>query len=62
MREFERATALRLAPTPTRIIAPAHQRWSFLDRLRKPKASARQVISVDEDGEVTIRPAEPLRS
>ena len=44
------------------IIAPAHQgRW-FLDRLRRPKASARQVISVDEDGEVSMRPAEPLRS
>ncbi len=44
------------------IIAPAHQGRSFLDRLRKPKASARQVISVDEDGEVTMRPAEALRS
>jgi hypothetical protein len=44
------------------IIAPAHHRRSFLDRLRKPKASARQVISVDENGEVTMRPAEPLRS
>ena len=44
------------------IIAPADQGRSFLDRLRKPKASARQVISVNEDGEVTMRPAEPLRS
>ena len=44
------------------IIAPAHHGRSLLDRLRKPKVSARQVISVDEDGEVTMRPAEPLRS
>lgn len=44
------------------IIAPADQGRSFLHRLRKPKASARQVISVNEAGEVTMRPAEPLRS
>jgi len=44
------------------IIAPARQGRSLLDRLRKPKASARQVISVDEEGDVTMRPAEPLRS
>ena len=44
------------------IIAPAHQRKSFFARLRRPKAPARQVISVDEDGEVSMRPAEPLRS
>lgn len=44
------------------IIAPARQRRWVLDRLRKPKASGRQVISVDEDGDVTMRPAEPLRS
>lgn len=44
------------------IIAPAHRGWPFLDRLRKSNASVRQVISVDQDGEVTMRPAEPLRS
>ena len=44
------------------IIAPAHAGWSVLDRLRKPKTSTRQVISVDEHGEVTMAPAEPLRS
>jgi hypothetical protein len=41
------------------IIAPAHG-WSVLNRFRK--ASARQVISVDDHGEVTMQPAEPLRS
>ena len=44
------------------IIAPAHEGRSLLDRVRRPKASSRQVISVDEDGEVSMRPAEPLRS
>ena len=44
------------------IIAPAHRGRALLDRLRKPNASVRQVISVDQDGEVTMRPAESLRS
>jgi hypothetical protein len=44
------------------IIAPRTRPWSFLDRLRKADASARQVIAVDEHGEVTMSPAEPLRS
>ena len=44
------------------IIAPPRKGRSFLDHLRKPKVPARQVISVDSDGEVTMRPAEPLRS
>ena len=44
------------------IIAPAHRRRSLLDLLRKPKVPARQVVSVDSDGEVSMRPAEPLRS
>jgi hypothetical protein len=44
------------------IIAPAEQRWSFLGRFRKSGAPARQVISVDAHGEVTMSPAEPLRS
>lgn len=44
------------------IIASAHRRRSFLDLLRKPKAPARQVVSVDSEGEVSMRPAEPVRS
>ena len=44
------------------IIAPADRGWPFLVRLRKPKTPERQVISVDQDGKVTMRPAEPLRS
>lgn len=43
------------------IIVPAPGRLPFLDRLRG-RPSARQVISVDTDGEVTMSPAEPLRS
>jgi len=42
------------------IIVPAGGRWSFLDRLRKPPA--RYVISVDQHGQVTMAPAEPLRT
>jgi len=42
------------------IIVPAGGRWSFLDRLRKPPA--RHVISVDQHGQVTMSPAEPLRT
>ena len=44
------------------IISEADRGWSFLDRLRKAKPPARQVISVDEHGEVTVAPAEPVRS
>jgi hypothetical protein len=44
------------------IIVPAARGWSFLDRLRKAKGPDRQVISVDDHGEVTMAPAEPLRS
>ena len=44
------------------IIAPAHRRRSFLDLARKPKVPARQVVSVDSEGEVSMRPAEPVRS
>jgi hypothetical protein len=44
------------------IIVPADRGWSFLDRLRKANVSDRQVVSVDEHGEVTMGPAEPLRS
>jgi hypothetical protein len=42
------------------IIVPAGGRWSFLGRLRKPPV--RHVISVDQHGQVTMAPAEPLRS
>lgn len=44
------------------IIGPARERRSFLARLRERKAPARQVISVDSDGNVTARPAEPIRA
>ncbi|MDP9283565.1 MAG: hypothetical protein M3P41_01200 [Actinomycetota bacterium] len=44
------------------IIVPVTRRWSFLDRFRGLPAKERQVISVDEHGEVTMSPAEPLRS
>lgn len=45
------------------IIVPADQPpWSFLERFRKAEKSVRQVVSVDEHGEVTMAPAEPLRS
>ena len=42
------------------IIVPGARRWSFLGRLRKPPA--RYVISVDQHGQVTMSPAEPLRT
>jgi hypothetical protein len=44
------------------IIAPADRRRSFLDLLRKPRVPAREVVSVDSEGVVSTRPAEPLRS
>jgi hypothetical protein len=44
------------------IIAPAPRRPSFRGLLRKPNALERQVLEVDSDGVVTMRPAEPLRS
>jgi hypothetical protein len=43
------------------IIAPARRR-SLLDVLRRHEAPSRQVLSVDSDGVVSMRPAEPLRS
>jgi hypothetical protein len=43
------------------IIVRANRRFAFLDRFRKAPPE-RQVISVDEHGEVTMSPAEPLRS
>lgn len=43
------------------IIGPAKRRRSFL-YFRRPRVLERQVLSVDSDGVVTARPAEPLRS
>jgi hypothetical protein len=44
------------------IIAPAARRRSLRGLLRKPATLERQVISVDSDGVVSMRRAEPLRS
>jgi hypothetical protein len=43
------------------IIAPAGRR-SLLDVFRRQEVPVRQVISVDSEGVVSMRPAEPLRS
>ena len=43
------------------IIAPAGRR-SLLDVVRRHPLPERQVLSVDSDGVVSMRPAEPLRS
>ncbi len=43
------------------IIVAAERPRSFFDRLRRAKAPERQVVSVNEHGEVTTTPAEPLR-
>ena len=43
------------------IIAPTGVR-TVLTRLRRSWGPARQVVSVDDRGEVTVSPAEPLRS
>jgi len=43
------------------IIVPARRR-SLLDVFGRHGAPARQVLSVDSDGVVSMRPAEPLRS
>ena len=43
------------------IIVPARRR-SLLDVFGRHAAPARQVLSVDSDGVVSMRPAEPLRS
>jgi hypothetical protein len=48
--------------TPTQaIVVPAHS-WSLLARFRKTDSPGRQVVQVDVDGQVTMSPAEPLRS
>jgi hypothetical protein len=43
------------------IVVEPDQRKSLLNRFRR-RAANRFVISVDEHGEVTMRPAEPKRS
>ena len=43
------------------IIVVGGDRSSFLRRLRRRRAADRQVASVDEHGEVTMRTAEPTR-
>jgi hypothetical protein len=44
------------------IIGPGDSRWAVLGRLRRAKGPGRHVVSVDEHGEVTMTPAEPLRT
>jgi hypothetical protein len=44
------------------IVVEPDQRKSLLNRFRRHGAANRYVISVDEHGEVTMRPAEPKRS
>jgi hypothetical protein len=44
------------------VIGPPDRRRSLRALLRKPGSLPRQVVSVDRDGEVSIRPAEPRRS
>ena len=41
---------------------PPHRRRSLRALLRRPSSHPRQVVSVDRDGQVSMRPAEPLRS
>ncbi len=44
------------------VIGPPSRRRSLRDLVRKPGSRPRQVVSVGCDGEVSVRPAEPLRS
>jgi hypothetical protein len=49
--------------TDTHAIIGPPDRWGSLRHLlRRPGSLARQVVSVDRDGDVSVRPAEPLRS
>ena len=43
------------------IIGPPLKRRTFLELIRKPKSPGRQVVSVDSNGRVSMRPAEPVR-
>ena len=44
------------------IIGPPDPRHSLRHFFRRRNSLARQVVSVDRDGEVSVRPAEPRRS
>ena len=44
------------------IIGPPDRLRSLRYFFRRPPSLARQVVSVDRDGEVSVRPAEPRRS
>ncbi len=44
------------------VIGPPDRRRSLRGLFRRPGALPRQVVSVDSDGEVSVGPAEPLRS
>ena len=44
------------------IIGPPSRRHSLRHLFRRPSSLARQVVSVDRDGEVSVRPAVPRRS
>ena len=48
--------------TPTQAILVPTRSWSLLARFRRAGSPGRQVVQVDVDGEVTMSPAEPLRS
>jgi hypothetical protein len=48
--------------TPTQAILVPARSWSVLSRFRKTGSPGRQVVSVDVAGNVTMSPAEPLRS
>jgi len=48
--------------TPTQAIVVPARSWSLLARFRKAETPGRQVVSVDVTGQVTMSPAEPLRS
>jgi hypothetical protein len=48
--------------TPTQAIVVPARSWSLLARFRKADSPGRQVVQVDVDGQVTMSPAEPLRS
>ncbi len=60
--EREREGYLVESHTHTQAIIGPPDRRSLRGLLRKPGSLPRQVVSVDRDGEVSMGPAEPLRS
>ena len=60
--EREREGYLVESHTHTQAIIGPPDRRSLRGLLRKPGSLPRQVVSVDRDGEVSMSPAEPLRS